>query len=347
MAIQKISTLQINTAGSLVGQSISVAANGNAYWANVSGGDIGPAFDKANAANYFAYVVNANTIAAFNQANLVAGAVTTANSIAVAAFAQANTKYSASGGTINGDVSISGNLSLTGNTVFNNVATFVVNDPLIYLAGNNYTSDIVDIGFIANYVNATGSNVHTGLLRDAGNKEYYVFEGYDKEPINNVVDVAGNNFTISVLNATLKTSNIMLGGINALSWIRSSYDTTNLVAGAVTTANSTAVAAFGRANSAQTIAIAAFAQANTGGGGGSFTGGTVANATTFLSGVTLNSTLTAASSVGTAGQALISTGSGVNWSSLIPTYNYSSQFNGGNYLSTPNSTDLKIGRAHV
>ena len=280
MATQKISTLQINTAGSLVGQSISVAANGNAYWANVSG-DIGPVFDKANAANYFAYVVNANTIAAFNQANLVAGAVTTANSIAVAAFTQANTKYSASGGTINGDVSISGNLSLTGNTVFNNVATFIVNDPLIYLAGNNYTSDIVDIGFIANYVNATGSNVHTGLLRDAGNKEYYFFEGYDKEPINNVVDVAGNNFTISVLNATLRTSNIMLGGINALSWIRSSYDTTNLVAGAVTTANSTAVAAFDRANSAQTIAIAAFAQANTGGGGGGGSSINTANIVTF------------------------------------------------------------------
>ena len=206
------------------------------------------AFDKANSANYFAFLVNANTKAAFDFAN---------------------TRYSSSGGTINGDVIITGNLSITGNTTFVNVATYVVNDPLLYIAGNNYTSDIVDIGFIANYVNATGSNVHTGVFRDAGTKEYYVFEGYDKEPQNNVIDPAGNNFTISVLNATLRTSNIILGGVNALSWIRSTFDTANLIGGAVTTANNTAIAAFAQANlvagavtTANTYATSAYGQAN-------------------------------------------------------------------------------------
>jgi hypothetical protein len=104
------------------------------------------AFAKANSANYYAYLVDANATAAFTQANNVGGAVTTANNIAIAAYNNADSKFSSSGGTINGDVSISGNLTLTGNTIFNNVATFIVSDPLIYLAGNNYTSDIVDIG---------------------------------------------------------------------------------------------------------------------------------------------------------------------------------------------------------
>jgi hypothetical protein len=220
------------------------------------------AFDKANSANYFAYLVNANTVAAFAAENIT-------RAIAVAAFANSNTKFSSSGGTINGDVNISGNLSITGNTIWTNVASFIVNDPLIYLAGNNYVSDIVDIGFVANYVNATGSNVHTGFFRDAGSKEYYVFEGYNQEPYNNVIDPTANGFTVSILNATLRTSNLILGGANALSWINAAFTQANNVAGAVTTANTIAVATFAAENVTRTIAIAAFAQANTGGGGSS------------------------------------------------------------------------------
>jgi hypothetical protein len=244
----------------------------------------------------------ANTVgsAAFAAANV-------SSAIAVAAYANANSKFSSSGGTINGDVQISGNLSVTGNTIWTNVSTFIVNDPLIYLAGNNYSSDIVDIGFVANYVNATGSNVHTGLFRDAGTKEYYVFEGYNQEPYNNVIDTAANGFTISVLNATLRTSNIILGGVNAISWIRSSYDTANNIGGAVTTANNTAIAAFTQANNVggavttanniaiaafaaenttRTIAVAAFDKANTGGSGG---GASVAISDTAPSSPTANS----------------------------------------------------------
>jgi hypothetical protein len=135
--------------------------------------------------------------------------------------------------------------------------------------GNNYTSDIVDIGFVGNYSNGACTTLHTGVFRDAGTKEWYVFENYAVEPTNNVIDPAGNNFTISVLNATLRTSNVILGGINAISWIRSSYDTANAVAGAVTTANSYAIAAFtqadnvgGAVTTANNIAIAAFGTAN-------------------------------------------------------------------------------------
>jgi hypothetical protein len=101
---------------------------------------------------------------------------------------------------------------------------------LIYLAGNNYTSDIVDIGFVGNYSNGACTTLHTGVFRDAGSKEWYFFENYAREPENNVIDPNGNNFTISVLNATLRTSNIILAGINAVSWISSAYDKANSAA---------------------------------------------------------------------------------------------------------------------
>jgi hypothetical protein len=143
------------------------------------------------------------------------------------ANAWANTKLSASGGTVTGDLSIVGNLYITGNSQFQNVTTLSIGDPLIYLAANNYATDAVDIGFVANYVNATGSNVHTGLFRDYTSKMYYLFQGYDKEPINNYIDPAGNNISLSVLNADLITSNLKLGGANAIVWITAAYDKAN------------------------------------------------------------------------------------------------------------------------
>jgi uncharacterized membrane protein YgdD (TMEM256/DUF423 family) len=77
-----------------------------AYTAANSGAFAAAAFDKANSANYFAYLVNANTVAAYNFANTV-------QTLAIAAYNNANSKFSSSGGTINGDVNISGNLSIT------------------------------------------------------------------------------------------------------------------------------------------------------------------------------------------------------------------------------------------
>ena len=151
----------------------------------------------------------------------VLGAIASANTYANSTFLKL------SGGTINGDVSIVGNLALSGNTAFVNVSTYTVSDPLIYLASNNYSSDIVDIGWIANYVNVSGSNVHTGMFRDASSKEFYVFQEYNQEPVNNVIDPAGNNFTLAVLNTNIRTSNLILGGANAITLINSAFTKAN------------------------------------------------------------------------------------------------------------------------
>lgn len=129
--------------------------------------------------------------------------------------------------TITGNLSITGALFVSGNTFIIDANTLSVQDPLIYLAGNNYSSDIVDIGFIANYVNSTGQNVHTGLYREHEDKQYYLFYGYDKEPINNHIGALSNNMVLAVLNADLKTSNLLLGGVNAISWITAAFAKAN------------------------------------------------------------------------------------------------------------------------
>jgi len=112
------------------------------------------------------------------------------------------TVYRSTGGTITGDVSITGNLTITGNTTQINVQTLNVTDPIIYLAGQNYTSDIVDIGFIGNYYNGTDQE-HAGFIRKHGSNTFYAFTGYQPEPNSNVIDVNDPSYVRANINANL------------------------------------------------------------------------------------------------------------------------------------------------
>ena len=233
------------------------------------------AFNKANAANSLAYNTGIGANAWSNTVSVAIGASSNswANAVGVAVGIGANSytdsviatvgtgannyanatfvKLIASTQTITGNLAVTGSLTVSGNSFSIDTETLRVSDPLIYLAGNNYTSDIVDIGFVGNYVNATGSNVHTGVFRDATVKEYYIFDSYNKEPIPNHIDTAGNNFTLAVLNAVIRTSNLILGGANAITTINNIGASSNSWANAVgVAANSYAALAFNKANAA-------------------------------------------------------------------------------------------------
>jgi hypothetical protein len=107
-----------------------------------------------------------------------------------------------------GDVSIGGNLTVGGNVITTNVQSVIISDPLIYLAGNNYSSDLVDIGFVANYFDGA-SERHTGLFRHASDNTYYLFYNLTQELANvSVVNTADPSFALS----TLKTY-IISGGL--------------------------------------------------------------------------------------------------------------------------------------
>jgi len=109
--------------------------------------------------------------------------------------------------TFNGGINVTGNINLSGNTAYVNVATLNITDPLIFLAANNTTSDIVDIGLSGTYYN--GANVeHTGLVRHAANKIWYLFEDDLLDPANNIIDVANSKYALLRANLDAQSANI-------------------------------------------------------------------------------------------------------------------------------------------
>jgi Chaperone of endosialidase len=235
--------------------TVALSANG---WANTVGLSAnGWANTVALSANGWANTVAlsangwANTVAisANNYSGYMANS---ANGYANNTFVKLNNGTQ----TITGDIAITGNLNVMGSKTYTNTTNFVTADPLIYLAANNNVSDVVDIGFVAHYTNATSSPVHTGFYRSAGNKEYYLFNGYDWEPeLSNNIDPYSHNMVNAVLNADFVTSNLTLGGANSIVWIKSAYDNSN---GAFGVTNAT----YAAVNSAFGVINAAFASAN-------------------------------------------------------------------------------------
>jgi hypothetical protein len=103
--------------------------------------------------------------------------------------------------TITGDLGITGNLSVTGNTTQVDVQTLNVTDPIIYLAANNYVSDITDIGFAGNYHD--GSDKHFGVIRKAATNDVYIFTGYDEEFDTNTLNIANPSLTYANVHANV------------------------------------------------------------------------------------------------------------------------------------------------
>jgi hypothetical protein len=68
-------------------------------------------------------------------------------------------------GNFTGDVSVGGNLTVSGTLTTIDTVNIKVKDPIIELADNNNTSDTIDIGFYGRSGNATATFFH-GLVRD-------------------------------------------------------------------------------------------------------------------------------------------------------------------------------------
>lgn len=112
-------------------------------------------------------------------------------------------------GYFDGTVYVGGDILVTGNLVTQNVSSVIVSDPLIYLAGNNYTSDVLDIGFVANYND--GSDRHTGLYRDASDSGIYklFYNSTQELSGNNLVDDTDPTYRVATLKAFLLSSGLV------------------------------------------------------------------------------------------------------------------------------------------
>jgi len=102
-------------------------------------------------------------------------------------------------GYFDSNLNVGGDLIVTGNLVTQNVQSVVISDPMIYLAGNNYTSDLVDIGLSANYYDGSTQR-HTGFFRDATDGVWKLFANSTQELSgNNVVNTAAVGYTTATL----------------------------------------------------------------------------------------------------------------------------------------------------
>jgi hypothetical protein len=221
------------------------AANGAIAVNLTQNNSIDAAFAAANGAVAVNLTQNNSIAAAFAAANNEAGVNATQNNSIVAAFNTANAAHirannslnANTGGTITGDVSITGNLSVLGNTFSVSATTIVANDTVIILGANNYTSDILDIGFAGHYND--GVNAHAGFIRDSGTKEWQLFEGYVPEiGANNNININDPSFKIATLNANVHATLIQLKGINLLPYVNSAYDAANTADAKAVTAGS-------------------------------------------------------------------------------------------------------------
>ena len=170
-----------------------------------------------------ALYANAMAIASYAHANASYDKANAANIIAQAAFNDSNTRLSTSGGTVSGNVIITGNLTVQGTLTSVNTEVLSVTDSLIELANNN-TSDTLDIGFYGNYSNGT-SNLFTGLVRSDSDKVYYLFDTLTEHPTNTSINFA--NTRISTLSVNVVSNSVIISGVNVLGFANAAFNKAN------------------------------------------------------------------------------------------------------------------------
>jgi len=105
------------------------------------------------------------------------------------------------------DMSVSGNLTVTGTLTTIDTVNLVIKDPLIKLANNN-SSDVVDIGFFGVYDD--GSTKYTAFFRDRSDTgKYKIYNGLTVEP-GTEVDLTNGVLATLVL-GSLEANTITLG----------------------------------------------------------------------------------------------------------------------------------------
>jgi len=104
------------------------------------------------------------------------------------------------------DVTITGNLTVSGTTTTVSSTDLAVTDGKIQMGVNNESSDIIDLGFVAHYYNGVRRG-HAGLFRDATDKKFKLMGDYGPEPDQTTIDTSDEFFRL----ATLQLESIEVG----------------------------------------------------------------------------------------------------------------------------------------
>ena len=101
------------------------------------------------------------------------------------------------------NVTIAGDLTVSGTTTTVSSTTVTVNDPLIALANNNTATDAVDIGFYGTYDTSGSLDLYSGLFRDASDGKYRLYKDSQSAPTT-TVNISATGYTVATLVANLE-----------------------------------------------------------------------------------------------------------------------------------------------
>ena len=125
------------------------------------------------------------------------------------------------------DVTIGGNLTVSGTTTTVNSTTVTIDDPLVKYADNN-SGNSVDFGFYGKYVQSATTKF-AGLVWDASQSDKFrLFHGNQSEP-STTVDTSGTGHTTGTLLANLEGN--VTGNVTGTVSSISNFDTDNLSEG--------------------------------------------------------------------------------------------------------------------
>lgn len=131
----------------------------------------------------------------------ITGNVSSTKSISISGDLNANNAV------IQNDLTVSGNLSVSGVATFFDTETISTGDSLFKFAANN-SGDVVDIGFYGRFNNGDG-NRYAALFRDADDGRFKFFTNLTSEP---TTTINVSNGVVAVLLADLVSSNVAITG---------------------------------------------------------------------------------------------------------------------------------------
>ena len=94
---------------------------------------------------------------------------------------------------VGGNLTITGDLTVNGTTTTIDTQTLTVEDPLIEVASDNTSTDVVDIGWYGKYA-PSGTTLYAGMFRDTGDGKFKIFKSLEEQPTT-TVNTSGTGYT--------------------------------------------------------------------------------------------------------------------------------------------------------
>ncbi len=101
------------------------------------------------------------------------------------------------------NVTVAGNLTVSGTTTTVNSTTLTVTDPLVFVGNDNNTTDAVDLGLFGMYDTSGSQDLYAGLFRDATDGKWRLFKDLQTAPTT-TVNTGGTGYTVATLVANLE-----------------------------------------------------------------------------------------------------------------------------------------------